>query len=98
VERQRGNLHAAERMRRALCADVEQPDRSHIVPEELDAHGIGVGVREYVHDPAAAGEVAGHLDRLTALEAVLREPAGEHVRVERVAGIHAERLGGDGVG
>ncbi|GMA35006.1 hypothetical protein GCM10025876_12100 [Demequina litorisediminis] len=48
-------LHVRQR---ALVRDRERADRVHLVAKELDAHGVRVGGREHVNDPAAHGELA----------------------------------------
>src|SRR5438067_1637002 len=81
-----GDLRDAQLAEAALRLGRELADRLHLVAEQLDAiRGVGVG-REDIEDAAAAAELAGQLDGLHALKAVLDQPARQLIEVKRLTG------------
>ena len=58
----------------ALGVRGERANRLEFVAEEFEPHGVGGVGGEEIDDAAALGELAGVLDRLAALEAVVVQP------------------------
>ncbi len=86
----RGAVHGPQR---ALREGREDPDRLHLVTEQLDPERLAAGAREDIDDPAADGELAALLGPVDPLVAGKREQLGQLVALEEVADGDRERLG-----
>jgi hypothetical protein len=77
-----------------LRLDRELPHGLDFVAEQLDPVG-GLGIRRVnVEDATAAAKLAGDLDRLHALKAMLDQPGAQLVQVHRVADAQCPPLPG----
>ncbi|GMV04848.1 MAG: hypothetical protein AMXMBFR53_11280 [Gemmatimonadota bacterium] len=74
----------------ALVQDLEGADGHHLVPPELDAHGVAGAHGEHVHDAPPDGELPHLLHQGDALEAPLLEDGRQVVEVHGVAHPHGE--------
>ena len=81
-----------QRLQAPLAGNLEPPDRLDFVAEELDAHRpIPIG-GEDIDDPAAERKLAGQLDRRSADQPVLDQPAGQLLDRHRPADAQPPRL------
>ncbi len=81
-----------KRAKASLAGNLEPPQRFDPVTEKLHPRRIVPIRREYVHDPAANGELAGQFHRRQILESVFHEPAGKILDAEFLAGAQRPRL------
>src|SRR4051812_25748350 len=89
---QGGHVHFFECAETPLAGDIEASDRPHLVAKDLHPPRTAPTGPEQVEDPAAARDLARQLHAGRVVKALGDEPAGELVKIARLAPPQHARL------